>query len=78
MESLRDGYLEAQVGAEDRPAGSWYWHEVVGVTVTTSAGEQLGQVSDIFRTGGSEVFVVEGPRGEVLVPAVASVVAAVR
>jgi 16S rRNA processing protein RimM len=73
-EPLRDSYLEAQVSADDRPAGSWYWHEVVGVTVTTSAGEQLGQVSDIFRTGGSEVFVVEGPRGEVLVPAVASVV----
>jgi 16S rRNA processing protein RimM len=73
VESLRDRYLEALVSADDRPADSWYWHEVLGVTVTTSTGEELGQVSDIFRTGGSEVFVVEGPRGEVLVPAVASV-----
>jgi 16S rRNA processing protein RimM len=73
-ESLRDRYLEAQVSADDRPPGSWYWHEVTGVAVTTLAGEELGRVTDIFRTGGSEVFVVEGPRGEILVPAVTSVI----
>ncbi len=69
-EVLRDAYLEALVAPDARPDGSWYWHEVIGTPVTTSAGEDLGAVTDIFRTGGWEVFVVEGPRGEVLVPAV--------
>ena len=78
VEPLRDRYLEALVSADDRPPDSWYWHEVLGVTVTTSTGEDLGKVSDIFRTGGSEVFVVEGPRGEVLVPAVAQRVRGLR
>ena len=70
VEHLRDTYLEALVAAEARPAGSWYWHEVTGAHVSTATGEDLGTVTDIFRTGGSEVFVVEGARGEILIPAV--------
>ena len=70
VEHLRDTYLEALVAAEARPAGSWYWHEVTGARVSTATGEDLGTVTDIFRTGGSEVFVVEGARGEILIPAV--------
>jgi 16S rRNA processing protein RimM len=72
VESLRDCYLEALVAPDARPAGAWYWHEVTGAHVTTATGEDLGTVTDIFRTGGSEVFVVEGPRGEILIPAVSS------
>jgi 16S rRNA processing protein RimM len=35
----------------------------------------LGTVSDVFRAGAGEVYVVDGgPRGEVLVPAVKGVV----
>jgi 16S rRNA processing protein RimM len=74
VEPLRDQYIEALVSPTARPEGSWYWHEVVGAHVTTSTGEDLGAVTDVFRTGGSEVFVVDGHRGEVLVPAVGAVV----
>jgi 16S rRNA processing protein RimM len=42
--------------------------------VLTEDGEELGRVVDIFRVGGSEVYVVRGDRGETLVPAVAMVV----
>ena len=43
--------------------------------VTTGLGEALGAVDDIFRAGGGEVYVVRGgPRGELLVPAVRSVI----
>jgi len=72
VEPLRDSYLEALVAPEARPAGSWYWHEVTGARVSTAAGEDLGTVTDVFRTGGSEVFVVEGARGEILIPAVSA------
>ncbi len=72
VEPLRDTYLEALVAAESRPPDSWYWHEVTGAHVTTASGEDLGTITDIFRTGGSEVFVVQGPRGEILIPAVGS------
>ncbi len=72
-EELRDAYLEAPA---DSPlvSDSWYWHDIVGCTVTTATGEELGTVTDVFRVGESEVYEVRGPRGEILVPAVASVV----
>jgi 16S rRNA processing protein RimM len=46
----------------------------VGCNVVTSDGEELGTVVDVFRVGEGEVFTVRGPGGEILVPAVASVV----
>jgi 16S rRNA processing protein RimM len=72
---LRGVYLEAIAPAADLGPDQYWWHEVIGVPVTTESGEALGAVDDIFRAGGSEVYVVRGgPRGELLVPAVRSVV----
>ena len=74
-ETLRDRYLEADPRPEGLSEGSFYWHEVLAARVRTSAGEELGRVQDVFRAGEGEVFVVRGgARGEVLVPAVRSVV----
>jgi 16S rRNA processing protein RimM len=69
---LREKYLEAEVApdSDGLPEGAHYWHEVIGCSVFTETGEEVGTVDDIFRVGESEVYVVNGPRGEVLVPAV--------
>jgi 16S rRNA processing protein RimM len=73
-EPLRDRYLEV-VPEAPLPAGSWYWHEIVGLEARTTSGEVLGTVSEVFRAGAGEVYVVTGGlRGEVLVPAVRGVV----
>ena len=72
-DTLRDKYLEADAPA-DLPADTYYWHEIVGCAVQTATGEPLGEIDDVFRVGESEVYVVHGPRGEVLVPAVVAVV----
>ena len=73
-EPLRDRYLEV-VPEAPLPAGSWYWHQIVGVEARTADGEVLGTVSEVFRAGAGEVYVVTGGlRGEVLVPAVRGVV----
>ena len=71
-DSLRNSYLEGRV--EALPDDAFYWHDIIGCTVTTSDGEDLGTVADVFRVGESEVYTVRGPRGEVLVPAVGGVV----
>lgn len=74
VEALRERYLEA-VPEAPLPDDTFYWYEVVGLEVRTADGEVLGRVSDVFRAGAGEVYVVSGgPRGEVLVPAVKSVV----
>jgi 16S rRNA processing protein RimM len=73
-EPLRDLYLEAEPG-EPLPEGTYYWHQLRGLEVTTISGEVLGTVDDVFRAGGAEVYVVRGgPLGEVLVPGVEGVV----
>ena len=74
-EALRGTYLEAETVPAALPPDTWYWHQIMGSSVETLGGEVLGAVTDIFRTGGSEVYVVTGgPRGELLIPAVAGVV----
>jgi 16S rRNA processing protein RimM len=74
-EGLREVYLEADSPASGGlGADEYWWHEVVGVSVTTGSGETLGTVGDVFRAGGGEVYVVRGgPRGEILIPAVRAV-----
>jgi 16S rRNA processing protein RimM len=72
-DQLRDVYLETE-GTSALAPGEHYWHEVIGCAVSTREGEVLGTVEDVFRVGESEVYSVRGPRGEVLVPAVGSIV----
>jgi 16S rRNA processing protein RimM len=74
-EQLRDTYLEAVVPAGDREPGRWFFHELQGLAVRTTGGEDLGQIVDIYRAGGAEVFVVRGPKGELDVPGVRGFVA---
>jgi 16S rRNA processing protein RimM len=71
-DGLREKYLEAD--AADLPPDTWFWHDIVGCAVFTVEGEELGTVADVFRVGESEVYVVRGDRGEVLVPAVSAIV----
>jgi len=74
-EELRDVYLEAVVvPGEELPRGEYYWHDVIGATVTDADGASLGEVVDIYRAGGAEVLLVRGPAGEVDIPLVRSIV----
>jgi len=73
-ESLRDRYLEV-VPEAPLPEGTYYWHQLRGLLVSTTDGLELGRIEDVFRAGGGEVYVVRGgPLGEVMVPGVRDVV----
>jgi 16S rRNA processing protein RimM len=48
--------------------GSYYWADLEGLEVATVAGEAVGQVVGLYATGGVDVLVVKGARGEKLVP----------
>ena len=71
-EGLKNAYLEIAAGPDAAlPRGSYFWHEVVGTTVTATDGTVLGTVRDVYRSGGAEVYIVDGgPYGEFDVPGV--------
>ena len=71
-EALVGAYLEIDAGPGSvLPRGSYFWHEVVGTPVTSTTGEALGTVRDVYRSGGAEVYIVDGgPFGEFDVPGV--------
>ena len=55
-------------------ADEYYWDDLVGLRAESPAGTQIGELVEIFRAGGNEVYRVVGPSGERLVPALRSVV----
>jgi 16S rRNA processing protein RimM len=71
-DALVGAYLEISAGPDSTlPRGSYFWHEVIGTPVTATTGELLGTVRDVYRSGGAEVYVVDGgPYGEFDVPGV--------
>ena len=52
----------------------YYVYQIEGLEVWTDEGESLGRVVEVLFTGCNEVYVVHGPGGEVLIPAIADVV----
>ena len=58
------------------PDGSYYGVELIGVRVETDSGEPIGTVREVLFTGSNDVYLVRGPDGEVLVPAIPDVVQA--
>lgn len=68
---------EALVGAEvlaprdelgEAGEGRHLWADLEGLEVVTVAGEAVGRVTGLYETGGVDVLVVKGERGEKLVP----------
>jgi 16S rRNA processing protein RimM len=56
------------------PEGEYYAHQIVGLEVFESDGAPLGKVVGLFPTGSNDVYVVDGPRGELLLPAIDDVI----
>lgn len=77
-EALRGAKLLVPVDALPAlPAGEFYWHELVGMTVTEwGSGRILGQLDRVIRTGArQDVFEVGRPgKPPLLIPALKSVV----
>ena len=71
-EALNGRYLEAP--AQDLPSGSFYWDELVGLRVEEPDGTPVGELVEIFRTGGNEVYRIVGAGGERMVPALRTTV----
>jgi 16S rRNA processing protein RimM len=73
--SLRDATVwMARADLPPLEAGAYYVADLIGLRVETVAGEALGELTDVMETGAADVYVIHGPRGEVLLPATREVV----
>lgn len=54
--------------------GEYYLFQLVGLNVVTEEGRSLGTVREVLQTGANDVYVVDTPRGELLLPAIKDVV----
>ena len=52
----------------------YYWSDLIGLQVFTDDGTLLGTITDIFETGSSDIYVVQGEGREYLIPAIADVI----
>src|SRR6266540_588326 len=55
------------------PADTFYRHDLIGCTVETVAGRTVGAVSDVEGTLAGSRLVVDGERGEILIPLAAEI-----
>ena len=59
----------------DLPPGEYYHYQLVGLTVVTDQGEDLGTLQEVLITGSNDVYVVASETGtEILLPAVTQVI----
>ena len=56
------------------PEEQYYHFQLIGREVWTTKGEQLGSITEILSTESNDIYVVNGARGEILIPAIEDIV----
>jgi len=73
-EALHDQPILIERVQRQLEADEYLADQIIGLKVITLTGEALGTVVEILTTGANDVYVVQGERGEVLLPARSEVV----
>ncbi len=56
------------------PEGQYYHFQLIGLEVWTTQGELLGNVTEILTSESNDTYVVQGAKGEALIPAIEDVI----
>lgn len=76
VQNFRDH--ELMVSAEDQQPlddGQYYYHQIIGLSVQTVDGENLGTIKEILSPGANDVWVVQRPnQKDLLLPVIDDVV----
>jgi 16S rRNA processing protein RimM len=74
-QALRSAYIQVREGDLDSLAeGEYYRFQLLGLVVSSVDGRDLGRVTDVLSAPENDIYVVSGPSGEVLIPAVDDIV----
>lgn len=69
---------ELKVSEEDQQPledGSYYYHQIIGLTVKTVDGRELGTIKEILSPGANDVWVVQRPqKSDLLLPKIDDVI----
>jgi 16S rRNA processing protein RimM len=58
----------------DLEEGEYYWFDIMGMVVETERGKKIGRVKEIFSTKAYDIYVVEGKKKEIFLPATEEVI----
>lgn len=74
-ESLRGTLLQVpEAEAIPLDEDEYFLYQLVGLEVFSEEGAPIGRLSEVLETGANNVFVVDGPRGQHLIPDIPDVV----
>ena len=59
------------------PEGQYYHFQLIGLEVRTTRGERLGNITEIISAVSNDTYVVNGEKGEILIPAIEDIVKSV-
>jgi 16S rRNA processing protein RimM len=59
------------------PEGHYYHHQIIGLQVRTTQGELIGIITKVLTGKSNDNYIVQGARGEILIPAIEDVVKAI-
>ena len=62
--------LISRADLRELPEDEFYWFQLEGLRVDDCQQGDLGKIIEIFTTPAHDILVVQGPRGEVLIPVV--------
>ena len=54
--------------------GQYYHHQIIGLQVRTTQGELLGNVIEVLTGKSNDNYIVQGAKGDILIPAIEDVV----
>lgn len=65
VEKYRDGILKvSSEQLSELEEGEFYYHEIIGCTVFSTEGEEIGKVTEILETGANDVWTVTPETGK--------------
>lgn len=75
-EALKGMFLQLPFEcAEQLPKDTYWYHDIIGLSVFDVSGNFLGRVENILRTGSNDVYEVKATNGKkILIPAIKEVV----
>ena len=75
---LKNKYIDVlREDAVSLKEGTYYIADLIGCTVYDTDKKELGKISEVLQTGSNDVYWVKGNNGDLLVPALKSVVVSI-